>query len=131
MMLRWFGLFLLVSSCTTTLSGTIVSTKKDVSTFKDGKVNIMALDGSTPSQVVDIGPNGEFSSVESLNEGIYLIEALVPGFKPVSEKFKISDSRVVTLKVEPLDTRPQVFGVNSTLELGRGEGGAKITPPQL
>ncbi len=130
MMLRWFALGFLLTSCTTTLSGTIVSSKK-AAPFKNGKVNIMALDSATPSQVVDISPNGEFRSVESLNEGVYLIEALVPGFKATSEKIKISESRVITLKLDPIDTNAQVFGVNSSLELGRGEGGAKITPPEL
>lgn len=127
----WIGFMAFLTSCATTLSGTVVSTQKDASAFKSGKVNIMSLDNKIAPQVVDISPGGEFKSIASLEDGVYLIEVLVPGFKSTSEKIHIKESKVITLKLDPVETGTQVFGVNSDIELGRGEGGAKITPPEL
>lgn len=131
MKLGYLGLVLFLTSCATTISGTLVSTEGNNTTFKSGKVNILSLDNQSPSQVVDVAPNGEFTSKEPLENGTYLIEALVPGFKATSEKIRITESKIVTLKLVPIAADTQVIGVNSNLELGRGEGGAKITPPEM
>lgn len=127
----WLAFVALLTSCATTLSGTVVSTQTGPATFKSGKVNIMSLDNKIPPQVVDISPGGEFKSIASLEDGVYLIEVLVPGFKTTSEKIHIKESKAITLRLDPVETSTQVFGVNSDIELGRGEGGAKITPPEL
>jgi len=79
-----------------------------------------------------VDSNGEFSSDSKLDDGKYLVEALVPGYKATSIRIDLKGSKKVDL-ILMRTKRPKAASVdaNVDVEMGRGSGGATLTPPQL
>jgi hypothetical protein len=128
--------FIAVASmaCTRTISGKLTTESGGLVVSEDARVNISRLDQSGRSEmyVYTIDSDGEFESTDDLKPGRYLVEVLAPGYSAVSAHVDMKKSsfvKLVTKKIEK--TRYQSFGANEDVELGRGSGGAVLTPPQL
>ena len=81
---------------------------------------------------MDITPDGEFTTDADLEKGEYLVETLIPGFKNGSTKIDLNKEQEVVLEVSPAQKpKTSSIGANTDVELGRGQGGATITPPEL
>ena len=122
-------------SCAPTLSGKLEGQTSELSP-SEARVNVTRLDGEKGAEprtiVIDVEPNGEFSTDEDLPEGSYLVEALVPGYKLVSERVEINESKEVKFKLTPLSApKPRAIGTNVDVDMGRGSGAATLTPPNL
>jgi len=100
-------------------------------------VNVTRLDASVdkdePASLILVpDPDGTFESSEDLPKGKYLIEALVPGYEPVSVRLDLIKSQTVKLVLKPLgQARARTSEINSDPAASRGEGGALLTLPQF
>lgn len=130
-----FALTALCAGCVSTLSGKLVGPGGSLVVSPEARVNITPLDvgeDSAATVVVDVDSEGAFYTRADLAPGVYSVEALVPGFKITSENVDIRKTREVELRMIPVVT-PKVapVGANVDLDVGRGAGGAELTPPQL
>lgn len=135
-MKAYWGLFFLVSACAPTIAGQLKGPGGEVVTGPEARVNVVSLaagEGAEPQTfvaVVDDG--GKFSLSEDLPAGDYLVEALVPGYQPASERVKLADAGQIELTLKPVGaTKTQAIGANVGVDEGRGAGGATLTPPNL
>ncbi len=125
-----------LSACAPTIAGQLKGPAGEVVTGPEARVNVVSLakgEGSEPQTfvaVVDGG--GKFSLSEDLPQGDYLVEALVPGYAPASERVKLADAGHVELTLKPVGAvKAQAIGANIGVDEGRGAGGATLTPPNL
>ena len=82
--------------------------------------------------ILSVGRDGRFQADEALPDGDYLIEALVPGYSLESQRVSVGKTKEVELTLKALDqAKPTAIGANLDGEIGRGAGGATLTPPQL
>lgn len=134
----WFSFAL--ASCATTVSGRINGPEIGPDTLRDARVNVTRLDPPSSGAQLDdpvsviLTPDedGSFSSSDDLPKGKYLIEALVPGYEPVSQQVDLSRSQKVNLVLKPLgQARAKASELNSDPAASRGEGGAVLTLPQF
>ena len=76
--------------------------------------------------------DGSFVSTHDLPKGKYLIEALVPGYEPVSQKIDLTKSQRINLVLKPIgQARTKTLDINNDPAASRGEGGAVLTLPQF
>ena len=122
--------------CATTISGTLAAKDpKQKIDYQNARINISRLDKanvSAENYVVAVDEEGAFETAVDLEKGRYLVEALVPGFAAESKTLEIQSSQEIHLKVTPLDS-PATSSIspNMNVELGKGEGGATLMPPNL
>jgi hypothetical protein len=125
----------LLASCTPTLAGKLVGPGGEMVASPDARVNITpvdAVEGVSLSVVAEVEADGTWSTRETLQDGAYVVEALVPGFRVQSEKVLLPGQRHVELKLVPVVApKAAPIGANADIDLGRGAGGAELTPPQL
>ena len=130
------------SACSTTLSGRLEGPDLNGESLRDARVNITRLDpgsgkGSNSgdevlSYILVPSSDGTFASSESLPEGRYLVEALVPGYEPVSEHLQLDSSRKITLNLKPTgEAKARATDYNADPSASRGEGSAVLTLPQF
>ena len=118
--------------CAPTLSGTLTDQSGGVIETTDGRVNITNLKDPEGGSVVVNVEDGVWSTDAELGPGDYLVEALVPGYGLVSKRITLSETKELKLILSPLEkTAPSVIGANMNGEIGRGSGGATLTPPKL
>lgn len=129
-------LLLSLPACAPTIAGQLKGPGGEIVTGPEARVNVVSLangDGSesqTFVAVVDDG--GKFSLSEDLPAGDYLVEALVPGYAPASERVKLADAGHVELTLKPVGAvKAQAIGANVGVDESRGAGGATLTPPNL
>jgi hypothetical protein len=130
-----------LGACSTTLSGKLEGPELNADTLRDARVNVTRLDATAgqdddSSDVVSLilvpESDGSFASSKSLPEGRYLVEALVPGYEPVSEQFVLTSSRKITLNLTPTgQAKARAADYNSDPSASRGEGSAVLTLPQF
>ncbi len=127
----------LVSGCATTVSGHLEGPELGSEALFDARVNVTRLDASSdkdePASLILVpDSDGTFESSEDLPKGKYLIEALVPGYEPVSVQLDLIKSQTVKLVLKPLgQARARTSEINSDPAASRGEGGASLTLPQF
>lgn len=130
------------SACSTTLSGRLQGPDLDGDSLRDARVNVTRLDSASSnnpdsreepvSYILVPASDGSFASSESLPEGRYLVEALVPGYEPVSEQLQLDSSRKITLNLKPTgQAKARATDYNADPSASRGEGGAVLTLPQF
>jgi hypothetical protein len=136
-----FGVITLITACSTTLSGQLQGPELNAEILRDARVNLTRLDGAGPgleastqeavSFILVPDSDGTFTSSESLPEGRYLVEALVPGYEPVSE-LMLTSSRKISLNLTPTgQVKARATDFNSDPSASRGEGSAVLTLPQF
>ena len=129
---------IIVASCSTTLSGTLTSEngeKGELVVTPEARVNVTSLaskDEPAKILLLNVSNDGEFYTKEKLEPGLYLIEALVPGYKTASVKVNIPATEDIRLSLSPLKTmEPSAIDVNLDNDAGKGAGAATLTPPEL
>ena len=123
-----------LGSCAPTLSGLIKSSEGSLVVSQESRINITSLSTSNERYIttVNVHQDGSFSTREKLPEGVYLVEALVPGYAVSSKRVKIGSKEQVTLMLQPSTVlKTPSVGVNVRLDQGRGAGGATLMPPSL
>jgi len=127
----------LTGGCATTVSGRLEGPELGPEALFDARVNVTRLDSSLDkddptSMILVPDADGTFESSENLPKGKYLIEALVPGYEPVSTQLDLIKSQTVKLVLKPLgQARARTSEMNSDPAASRGEGGALLTLPQF
>jgi hypothetical protein len=127
----------LTGGCATTVSGRLEGPELGAEALFDARVNVTRLDSSPDkdeptSMILVPDSDGTFESSENLPKGKYLIEALVPGYEPVSMQLDLIKSQTVKLVLKPLgQARARTSEMNSDPAASRGEGGALLTLPQF
>lgn len=135
----------MVSGCATTVSGRLEGPDLGPDALRDARVNVTRLDASAaPTNVDAMNPDetasmilvpeedGSFVSTHNLPKGKYLIEALVPGYEPVSQKIDLTKSQRINLVLKPIgQARTKTLDINNDPAASRGEGGAVLTLPQF
>ncbi|MEY4631809.1 MAG: hypothetical protein RIQ81_1929 [Pseudomonadota bacterium] len=130
------------SACSTTLSGRLEGPELGADSLRDARVNVTRLDAAADDQsssqdgpvayILVPSSDGSFSSSESLPEGRYLVEALVPGYEPVSEQLQLDSSKKITLNLKPTgQAKARSTDYNADPSASRGEGSAVLTLPQF
>lgn len=123
--------FVLLSGCAPSLAGVIKDTEGKLVSSPSATVNVSSLNGDA-SVILTVDRDGRFQTDEALPDGDYLIEALVPGYSLESQRVSVGTTKEVELTLRALDqTKPAAIGANMDGEIGRGAGGATLTPPQL
>ncbi len=134
-MKKAFGLLLAMTGCAPIVAGQLKGPAGEIVTSPEARVNIVSLAGEGGEQRVVVAPvdgNGRFATSEDLPAGEYLVEALVPGFQPASQRVKLEGAGQLELTLKPLaPLRAQAIGANVGIDEGRGAGGATLTPPNL
>lgn len=126
------ALMLVISGCTTTISGEITDSNGQPISFS-GKINIVRLDSNAEqkSLIIDIDQRGMFESNADLEEGEYLVEPLIPGYEYGSTRISLTSSQHLKFAVkERPKTKPKTFKANDNLNIGMGAGNANLTPPK-
>jgi len=127
---------LLLSSCAPTLSGQLIGPGGEVVSSPDARVNIQSLstpaEGSAPTHMTTVDGSGRFKSTAGLASGPWLVEALVPGYAVASKRIELPMSDELKLTLTPVGkTKASPVRVHEDVPVGRGAGGASLTPPQL
>lgn len=129
------GLLLALTGCAPTVAGQLKGPGGEIVASPEARINIVSLAGEGSEQkvvVTLVDSNGTFATSEELPPGDYLVEALVPGYAPASERVRLEDAGHIELTLKPLETlKAQAIGVNVGVDEGRGAGGATLTPPNL
>lgn len=126
------AVFLFLWACAPTLAGIVKSTEGEIVVSSEARVNITSLVpvGERHMTSLKVEQNGKFSTRDSLPEGDYLIEALVPGYGVTSKKIHLGHKSDVTLLLQPAGLqKSSTIGVNMQVDQARGAGGAILTPP--
>lgn len=122
-------------SCSPTISGTLAGEKGELVVTPEARVNITSLASQEePAKILllNVSSDGEFYTKEKLEPGLYLIEALVPGYKAASVKVNIPTNEDIRLSLSPLkEIGPTSIDVNLEGDAGKGAGAATLTPPEL
>ena len=140
-MKKLFGFMLwLPVACAPTLSGQLHGSSTNP-WGPDARINITELNpikkdpashANYHNLVLLVDADGHFATREPLPAGEYLIEALVPGYASESQRLNLAVTNHVELSLKPLTSAPvRANQLNSTLEEGRGAGGATLAPPSL
>lgn len=131
--MNWPFIFLVFvsTSCHTYLSGEL-KTLQDEPMKANGTVNITSLKKSPPISTTAQVVQGQFETEDSLPEGTYLIEALVPGYQIHSTKIDLSSASHIDLKMTPLK-KPNIKGFKPhlTVPADKGTGAASLLLPNF
>ena len=124
----------LVSSCTPSLQGQLVAEQSVKFDPSQSKVNVTRID-SRPnakpfSLVLDVASNGRFATSDKLAPGTYLVEALVPGFAPASQRLVMEKNTTLTVNIKRTASTV-VAPVGMGDQYSTGSGGANLMPPKL
>jgi hypothetical protein len=130
------GLLLLLTACAPTIAGQLKGPDGGIVAGPEARVNVVSLangtEGEAKTFVAVVGDDGKFSLSEDLPAGEYLVEALVPGYAPASERVKLDEADHIELTLKPVGAaKAQAIGANVGVDEGRGAGGATLTPPSL
>lgn len=138
--ITWLSVAIGLMGCAPTFAGQLKDPQGEVVTNSEARVNIISLAGAAEEGdaegpkviVVEVDQNGGFATSESLPEGEYLIEALVPGYALQSQKVRLGETDLIDLTMTPVGAaKPKATSANMGLDAGRGGGGATLTPPSL
>lgn len=124
------ALLVTLGACAPTISGKLETLGGMPVAGDEARVNVIALDNDNVSpQVLAISESGEFET-DGMEEGRYMVEALVPGYKPMSIKLDVNKSEDVLLKLTPSKKiSTESLEIHDGLDQSRGEGGAVLVPP--
>ena len=127
------GLGIYSSSCARTISGVIVDEAGIAISETSARINITRIDqGKNDSQIVEVDENGEFTVEGELDAGIYLVEALVPGYRIYSKRVNLEKSMSLTMNLAPFPKKIQsIIDAYMQVNSSSGEGNAKISPPKM
>jgi len=130
-----FVLWALLVSCQTSLSGRLTDTQGEVVTHPDARVNVTFITSTRSAGVTEIltvNDEGRFVSNKPIEKGRYILEALVPGYRPTSMRLQLEETKDITFKLVPVPrVKRKTIGVNHGALSGRGGGNVNINPPQL
>jgi len=125
----------LLSGCATSISGQLKSARGDDLNIVNGKVNIVRVDGGEAQPyvvVVDVDSAGRFTTIEKVPPGNYLVEALIPGYKPASMHVDLEQSKKIELLLTPIRSAAhEIFRIDRDIEASKGAGGVLLMPPEL
>jgi hypothetical protein len=124
---------IVLSSCSTSISGKLRSFEGNAIYSNEARVNVVSLDSTElEPQVLTVKEDGSFTTSESLEKGQYMVEALVPGYKPMSIKLNVEKSEDILLKLTPSKrVKKNSFKYHEELDESRGQGGATLVPPMI
>lgn len=132
----WSLLFVLATACAPSVAGQLKGPGGEVVTGPEARVNVVSLangeSGEPQTYVAVVDDGGKFQVSEDLPAGEYLVEALVPGYAPASERVKLADAGQLEFTLKPVGAaKAQAVGANAGVDEGRGAGDATLTPPNL
>ena len=117
-------------SCSSKFSGRL-ATDDPVQHMEEARVNVVGLDNNFRS-VCAVDEDGEFSVESDMPDGLYLVEAILPGFAMASYKLKVDDNKNVLIRMKTLpDTGKYASPVPKGLDMGRASGSMRLMPPRL
>lgn len=124
---------LLVTGCATSISGHLRTFEGGAVYSDEARVNVVSLvDIEKEPQVLKVEKDGYFKTNESLDKGQYMVEALVPGYKPMSIKLNVEKSESILLKLSPAKkVEKSTIKYHEDLDESRGQGGATLVPPMI
>lgn len=132
---------LILASCAASLSGQLSGPDLSPASLTDARINVTRLDvemddDSSPDQPASMilvpDDDGSFATNRKLSPGRYLVEALVPGYEPVSRQLDLKEPQEVKLSLVPLGkAKARTSDVNEDAAVSRGAGGATLTLPQF
>jgi hypothetical protein len=125
---------LLLTGCASAISGQVKNTSGDIVKHADARINVVRLDApeSPTPLILSVDEKGQFGSGSVLDDGSYIVEILVPGYKSSSQKVDLKGSKELSFTLVPLKTATtSSFKVQDERGSGVGEGGALLTPPQM
>jgi hypothetical protein len=122
----------LALGCAPTLAGKLTDQSGEFIASPDARVNITSLKNPEQGSIVVKADGGSWSTDSDLEPGDYLVEALVPGYGLVSKRITLGETDELSLVLSRLEkAAPSAIGANMHGEVGRGSGGATLTPPKL
>lgn len=118
----------LVSSCAPSLTG-----KLAVDSLEKGEARVMLtyLNGGDAfnTKLLDVGSDGYFVAT-GLEDGDYLLEVILPGYKLKSEKISLKGSQDITIEMEKLsDTEITIFKMHKNRNAASGGGQVRLNIP--
>jgi hypothetical protein len=121
----------LVMGCATKITGNLQSLKGTPVYSTEARVNIVNLTNiKEEPQSLSVNKDGSFSTEEKIANGQYMVEALVPGYKPMSIKIRVDKTENILLKLSPSkNLKSNTFKYHDALDESRGQGGATLIPP--
>lgn len=136
------GCLLLLSGCAASLSGQLSGPDLSADSLGDARINVTRLDVASddsaaapeePASIILIPEqDGSFATSTKLLPGRYLVEALVPGYEPVSRQLDLKEPRRIQLSLIPLGkAKARISEINEDAAASRGAGGATLTLPQF
>lgn len=129
-----------ISGCAASLSGQLSGPELSAESLGDARINVTRLDAAPDEGVLDEpasvilvpGKDGAFATTGKLLPGRYLVEALVPGYEPVSRQIDFKEPQNIQLSLVPLGkAKARTSEINENAAPSRGAGGATLTLPQF
>ena len=124
--------------CAPTIQGHLRGATGEIVSSPQARVNVVSLgassgDGAEPrTLILEVDGGGGFATREELPPGEYLVEALVPGYVLTSRRIRLGEDDTIDLTLaKTAATKTEAVRANTTLDAGRGGGGASLTPPSL
>ncbi len=120
-------------ACAPTLSGQLLEANGEPVYHQDGRINISLINAKDASEsyIVNLKADGSFDSPTNLKAGLYLVEALVPGYRLQSTQVELQSSQKAKLILEKLSPSDVDLIRYSGSSQGVGSGKVNLTPPQL
>ncbi len=129
--LIFFLAVIFCSRCAPSLYGVLNTKSQDKIISSSSRVNIVNLK-TDDNFMVEVSEDGRFKTNETLKDGVYLIEVLVPGYELVSTKVDLKGSAEVNFNLNPVgDVNLHLFQPHFGVSDARGLGTATLTPPHL
>ena len=126
----FIALLFSLSSCSSKFSGRL-ATDDPIKNMAEARVNVVGLDNDF-RKVCAVDEEGEFAVEGDMPDGLYLVEAILPGFAMASHKLKVEDSRNVLIRMKTLpNTGKYASPVPKGLDMGRASGSMRLMPPRL
>lgn len=124
-------------ACAPSLAGKIGADHGDLVIDQHAKVNVSCLTCSplidTSTIIAPVDAHGHYEVRAHLQDGDYLIEALVPGYRPVSRRMHIAASAVANFTLVRVShaARLKATPLNPDVNEAPGSGGVSLAPPNL
>lgn len=124
-------LLIMLPACSTTIKGKLSNLSGSSINSDDARVNVISLtNNKSIPQILSVDSDGRFVTKGDLDNGNYMIEALVPGYKPLSVQLTVDSTQEIILKLTPSkQIENRTYKYRELLDESRGQGAANLVPP--
>ncbi|MFK7825555.1 MAG: carboxypeptidase-like regulatory domain-containing protein [Oligoflexales bacterium] len=127
-------IILLLSSCASTLSGTVYDEHGNIVRTENGMINIVPLDKKQKPLTVSvvITKDGSYEVKDKLPVGYYFLEALVPGYEITSLRFhvdSVDEMDLTLIKSDHRDTSNEPIHALNQEPQRKEPGKVRLDPP--